>query len=678
MPKIGKNKQAFYSFSLAIISANPIITYLCFNNFILTSVLFLFLLIASYIIFGLFGKYRWVSIYFVNFVLLFSVLIHFEVLFRHGFSANIISDLYSPRGKIFFNKSYLSEELNDFEYNSIYRTNSQGFRIGKANSTEQTVTKCDWLFLGDSFTQGAQVNFNQLYTTILNKFFPDKIILNLGISGFGVPEEYKIFREIGKDLRPSKVFLQISPFNDFANVEEKSIGVSDYLMHYSDLLRFLLYRIKFTNRNGLPLKRWSLPFHEQEIDNINYNIFYKKTSEIKERDKKSLLEYIQKMNNEVEKIGAELIIVLMPTKEQLYYIYLREVIENFNIKYNEIDLNFPSKLMAELCRDNNIGFIDLTEEYIYTSRNIFFHTDEHLNQYGHILTAEILAKKLRKNFNVDARVKLLSKKIWGDRYPSFNASGTEVIFQSLVDNNYEIMLTDVDFQKFERLTSNNTEDIHPVISSSNEFILYTQGNQESYMTNVYLMSLKGDILKNITNDPNTFGAIPTFSPNGKFLAYAEWRFDNKLGNYTLPQITYSSIKGEGKAVITQDNYESWRPIFSPDSNSIMYISKRNGNFEIYEYNISTNKEIQLTYTQYDEWDPKYSPNGDKIVFSANKQGNWDLFEMNFDGSNVNQLTSSKGDEWDPSYANDGENIIYAGEFGFVGGIYQIKANERKN
>ena len=47
--------------------------------------------------------------------------------------------------------------------------------------------------LGDSFTQGAQVDFGDLFTSRLSERFPDKIILNAGISGLGIGHEYNYF-----------------------------------------------------------------------------------------------------------------------------------------------------------------------------------------------------------------------------------------------------------------------------------------------------------------------------------------------------------------------------------------------------------------------------------------------------------------------------------------------------
>ena len=84
----------------------------------------------------------------------------------------------------------MQKEFNDKEYSVQYVTNQQGFRIHEEMNPYFEVEKCDWLFIGDSYTQGAQVNYSELYSSLLFRENPDKIIVNAGISGFGLPEEY--------------------------------------------------------------------------------------------------------------------------------------------------------------------------------------------------------------------------------------------------------------------------------------------------------------------------------------------------------------------------------------------------------------------------------------------------------------------------------------------------------
>ncbi len=654
----------------SFIIANPFIHYFLSGSIILSIMGICIAFIIISFVNNYFRAYKWLYVYIINFIVIISIFFHFEAAFRYFYPEYIIKDLYSAKSNYFFNKPNLNEYLIDKEYKTLYRTNNQGFRIGKSTSSDKEIKKCDWLFLGDSFTQGAQVEFNQLFTSFLYKHFPDKSIVNVGISGFGIAEEYYLYQELGSRLKPKKVFLQLSNFNDFMNVEVKSRSISDYLMQYSDLFRFLIYGLKFKKTTDLPLGRWTEPFYPTEQANIDYNIFYKKTSKKKEADIRSFKKYFKKLNDEINRNGAEMILIILPTREEIYPSSFTEVIEGFDIDVNSLDMNKPRKILNELACSLDVKVIDLTDQYKTYPGNIFFENDEHLNVYGHALTASLIANELR-NGQEERKIRVVGSVSTANRYPSYSNDRENIIFQGMRDGNYEIIQADSDYTKEKRLTSSEIDELHPIMSPNKSRIAYTQGNPDSLKSKVAIMDVANGGYKLITKKPNQFGAIPAFSRDGKLVAYAQWYFNEEEERYTLPQIVYCDLNGENEVAVTNNDYEHWRPIFSPDSKSIIYISRRNGNFDIYETYLDKRKEINLTNTLYDEWDSNISPAGDKIVFASYQFGNWDLYEMERDGRNKKRLTDTIGDEWDPSYSQDGNSILFAGEFGFLGGIYEM-------
>ena len=209
-----------------------------------------------------------------------SILFHAEVIFTMVYADKDIPNLYELHGKYYFNKPYLDRQFNDPEFVTRYKTNCQGYRIDDLTSQNQKIEKCDWLFIGDSYTQGAQVEYNQLFSSSIYKDFPDKVIVNAGISGAGLYDELNYFKDKGKELSPKVVFLQIGAFNDFMNIKEHVPSLQDYIMEWSALYRYFEYNI--ANSDELPLGRWTEPFFPNKEDNIDNNIFFKQTSDYKE------------------------------------------------------------------------------------------------------------------------------------------------------------------------------------------------------------------------------------------------------------------------------------------------------------------------------------------------------------------------------------------------------------
>ena len=82
-------------------------------------------------------------------------------------------------------------------------------------NANDSINICDWLFIGESFTQGAQVDYRQMFTSLLYRHFSNKVIVNAGISDAGLYEELNYYKSMGQKLRPKRFFLQIGVFNDF-------------------------------------------------------------------------------------------------------------------------------------------------------------------------------------------------------------------------------------------------------------------------------------------------------------------------------------------------------------------------------------------------------------------------------------------------------------------------------
>ena len=162
-------------------------------------------------------RYHWISL-------------NAELVFRSLYANKGVPNIYEVRGKYYFNKPYLNQRFDDEEFNSRYLTNCQGYRIDLLSNANDSITQCDWLFLGDSFTQGAQVNYDEMFSSLLYQDFPDKVIVNAGMSGAGLYESLNYLKDEGINLHPKIIILQIGAFIDFYIIREREAGLSEYLL----------------------------------------------------------------------------------------------------------------------------------------------------------------------------------------------------------------------------------------------------------------------------------------------------------------------------------------------------------------------------------------------------------------------------------------------------------------
>ena len=605
-----------------------------------------------------------------NSLALMSAFIHAEVLLVYGFPSHVIENLYTMERGYYFNRPMLNQRFKSDEFAVSYRTNSQGFRIGLGQEPTHEVKEADWLILGDSFTQGAQVEFEDLYSTKLNFRFPDKVVLNAGISGMGIAHEYRYFVDKGRRLKPSLVILQLGSFNDFMNVEPWPISFTEHLLTRSALFRLLFNNIRYGDPRDLPLRRWVEPFRPTARGNAESNVFYKADSEQKTEDFAAFKSYLRKFKNEVELAGGKLLVLLLPTREQIDPKALSEVQARFGIDEAAIDMRRPNQLVAEFAKELAFDYLDLFPALAATQLQgqVFFGIDEHMTPTGHAAVAKAVGESL-ENRQGPSRVRLLSRELAGDRYPSPSSDGTLVAYQSIREGSSEVFVASPDFLTRQRVTFNNSDDSHPMLSKDKSRILLTSGSAESMQTDVVIVGLDKSTRKVLTPEPDVFGAIGTFSHSDLKVAYAEWH-RRESNTYSLPRIVVLSLLDGSKQYITSEDRDCWRPVFSPDDRFLAYIARSKGQFDLFLYDLETGLERRLTETPFDEWDPQFGPYGHQVVYAARTDGNWDLYLHNLEVGFSTRLTSTKGDEWDPTFTS-AETILFAGRFGSLEAIFQL-------
>ncbi|MEP6913173.1 MAG: protein kinase [bacterium] len=116
------------------------------------------------------------------------------------------------------------------------------------------------------------------------------------------------------------------------------------------------------------------------------------------------------------------------------------------------------------------------------------------------------------------------------------------------------------------------------------------------------------------------------------------------------------------------NYDG-EPTFSPDGQTIAYVTNRTGNFEIFRKQIAGGAEINLTNNDADDVQPAFSPDGTQIVFVSTRESSskliyrnanfpllgGDIWIMSALGGLARKIVASGNF---PSWSPDGSTIIY--------------------
>ncbi len=94
------------------------------------------------------------------------------------------------------------------------------------------------------------------------------------------------------------------------------------------------------------------------------------------------------------------------------------------------------------------------------------------------------------------------------------------------------------------------------------------------------------------------------------------------------------------------------------SGRIVFISNRDGDFEIYVMDADGGNQTRLTYSEGMDAEPAWSPDGRLIAFYSERDGNAEIYLMNADGSDQRRLVRHPKGDFSPAWSPDGRYIAF--------------------
>ena len=126
--------------------------------------------------------------------------------------------------------------------------------------------------------------------------------------------------------------------------------------------------------------------------------------------------------------------------------------------------------------------------------------------------------------------------------------------------------------------------------------------------------------------------------------YIVWQ-DNRNGNWDI--YAYDLSTGAEIPICTAAGDQTNPSCYG---DNFVWQDNRNGNLDIYMYDISTNVTKQITNNTSDQTNPAIY--GDKIVWQDYRNGNWDIYMHDLTLGIERQLTTNTGNQIDPAIYNN--------------------------
>ncbi|MEO5346915.1 MAG: Tol-Pal system beta propeller repeat protein TolB [Magnetococcus sp. YQC-9] len=165
---------------------------------------------------------------------------------------------------------------------------------------------------------------------------------------------------------------------------------------------------------------------------------------------------------------------------------------------------------------------------------------------------------------------------------------------------------------------------------------------------------------------------PRFSPNGESLFFVSYVSGE-------PRI-YRWELFTGKKYLEGD-YPGLNsaPSWSPDGTRMAMTLNKDGNAEIYVKDLGSGTLTRLTQNPGIDTSPSWSPDGRRIVFNSDRGGSPQLYTMNADGSNQTRITFEGNYNAAPSWSPRGDLIAFVkgGGGGFGISVINPQGNQER-
>ena len=176
--------------------------------------------------------------------------------------------------------------------------------------------------------------------------------------------------------------------------------------------------------------------------------------------------------------------------------------------------------------------------------------------------------------------------------------------------------------------------------------LQMQGNKRLYRLQVSDMDGKRASVRLESNEPIL---SPTWSPDGQSLAYVSFESGR-------PAIYIHELKTGKRSRLSHFPGLNSAPSWSPDGRSLLLTLSKDGNAEIYRMDIATRALTRVAMSI--DTEPDWHPDGKSFLFTSDRSGGPQVYLQSFKGGDARRLTFGGRYNARPRFGPNGKLIYY--------------------
>jgi dipeptidyl aminopeptidase/acylaminoacyl peptidase len=203
--------------------------------------------------------------------------------------------------------------------------------------------------------------------------------------------------------------------------------------------------------------------------------------------------------------------------------------------------------------------------------------------------------------------------------PDFSPAGDKIIFVSSVDGDDELYTYDMKTKEVVQITENAAQDFSPAFSPDGKEIVFVSNMDDPYKWEIYKLDIEKKKPKRLTKN-NYWDGFPKFSSDGKSIVFSSKRNGSE-------NIYIMSKNGGSEKILYKSDADDNDPLLT--GQTLYFKSNRDGEWEIYRFDLKNEKLFRLTYNSQPDWNPRLSLDGTKIIVARKIKKRWSLYYIDF-------------------------------------------------
>lgn len=144
------------------------------------------------------------------------------------------------------------------------------------------------------------------------------------------------------------------------------------------------------------------------------------------------------------------------------------------------------------------------------------------------------------------------------------------------------------------------------------------------------------------------------------------------------QLIVADSDGENPRIVAQSNEPLMSPAWSPDGQSLAYVSFDNKSSAIYVQALRTGEKRRVSARTGINGAPAWSPDGRQLALAlSRKDGNVDVYVLNLADQALTRITDDAGIDTEPAWSADGRSLYFTSDRSGSPQIYRVGAGPRE-